>query len=63
MYCNKYNPPTSLEYGRTYPYVAYGQNSASAGSFSKNSTEQWVKAICYQYKNTDLNNTEKYWYY
>ena len=59
MSCNKYSSPTSGEYGRSYPYKAYGQNSASAGAFSYTSSQQWVKVICYQYKNSDLDNSER----
>lgn len=57
--CNKYKPPTSGEYGKMIPYKAYGQNSASQDK-KPNSGSTWVKAFCYQYKNSDFgNNTQR----
>lgn len=59
MSCNKYAPSTSDDLGKTFVYKAYGQNNVSKGYFSKTDSQQWVKAMCYQYKADDLSTTSK----
>ncbi|MCG1021417.1 hypothetical protein [Sutcliffiella horikoshii] len=52
---NSTAPPTSGALGKMYPYKTYTGTSASLATTS----DRWVKAIVYQYKNSLLDTTTK----
>lgn len=54
-YFDTSNPPTAGLLGEMIPYKSWTGTSASVGSTS----DRWVKAVVYQYKNSSLDTTTK----